>query len=117
MSYATADTRRLTRADVELRPGWRRSSPWRLALCGLGVLALLLGALRFAAPVLERDADYARLQTQNDELAGRLEAADQQLKLERAAHGELERQVASLQGELQELNQQLEFLATRSAPR
>ncbi len=71
----------------------------------------------FAGPTLARGGELTRLNAQNAALNGRLGQAQLELAVERASHAELERQVTELQAEVNDLNQQLEFLTVRSTAR
>ena len=117
MTLTASDTQRLTHARFELKAGSRLRNWKILAVLTLGVAAAGFAGLRLATPTLAGQAERVRLQSENAALGSRMATAEQELALERAAHAELERQVTELQSEVNDLNQQLEFLSARSAAR
>jgi uncharacterized small protein (DUF1192 family) len=112
--FGTFDTQRLTRADVQLVPDRirRRWLPWLLGfflLAAAGALALQNPApFSVALGVIEsRQQDHA--------LRAELEHARLDLQMERATRAELQRRIQTLGDEVARLNQQLEFVNSRSA--
>ena len=117
MNLTASDTQRLTRARFEVKAGSRLRRPRILAVAVLCLGLAGYAGLYFGAALLAGSSSNAELRAENIELSDRLAQAELELAVERAAHAELERQVTSLQGEVSDLDQQLEFLTARSAAR
>jgi hypothetical protein len=109
--FRTFDTQRLTRADVALVPNRlrRRWLPWLLCLAAIAGSAFM--ALHGQMPV---GFASITLRQQNAALHADLDHARVDLQMERATRAELQRQIQSLGDEVARLNQQLEFVNSRS---
>lgn len=117
--YRPGSTQRLTRDSLQLTAGWRLRDPAILTavLAAIVVFLVLMGTvgtdlarqhLGSPATLVELRDAYARAQQE-------LQAARVELDVERATHTELQRHVIELQEQVGDLNQQLEFLSSRTA--
>ena len=106
----TASTRELTTVQLALVPGNGHRPLLRAALLTLLVTIAVAGGLRLLADSAADAGERSRLRQESTGLrvaAARLQA---ELELERATRAALESQVAGLQREVTELEQQLAFV-------
>ncbi len=112
--YNPGSTQRLTRDSIQLRTGWRLRDP--AILSAVIVVLVIIGTVGtdLARQHLGAPAALAALRDDNARIGDELQAARVELDVERATHRELQRHVAELQAQVGDLNQQLEFLSSRT---
>jgi hypothetical protein len=107
--FANLNTQRLTRAHLQLVAGQERRRGVAIAVLAIAVvLAVVVIRMANGKPLQLLDlGDRARLQED-------LERTRLELKMERATRAELERQIQVLGEQVIELNQQLQFVNSRT---
>lgn len=103
-------TRRLTSVQLALVPGNRRRQLLRAALLALLVMLAGITGLRLLADVAADAGERSRLRQESSGLRIATARLQAELELERATRAALESQVANLQREVTELEQQLAFV-------
>lgn len=113
---STYDTQSLTRASLELvHPQYRRwplQAALAIVLIAAGVLAAWPGPGPFSVPMY-----LVSLRQENARLQSDLDHVQLELRVEQATNAELERRLQALSDRVVELNQQLEFVNTRTSRR
>ena len=113
---STYDTQSLTRASLELvQPQYRRwplQAALAMGLIAAGVLAAWPGSSPLSIP-----AYLVSLRQENARLQSDLDHVRLDLRIEQATNAELERRLQALSDRVAELNQQLEFVNTRTSRR
>lgn len=113
--FKPGNTQRLTRDSLQLSAGWRLRDP--AILTAVVIFLVIIGTVGtgLARQYLGTPAALAELREDNARVRDELQAARVELDVERATHTELQRHVVELQAQVGDLNQQLEFLSSRTA--
>ena len=108
------DTQRLTRASVELVAGQERRRGLLATACAVVLVLAGSVAIRYEQGPLGMPLRLVNLREENARLQAELERARLEAEMERATRAELERQIEALGDQVTELNQQLEFVNSRT---
>ncbi|MBM4197923.1 MAG: hypothetical protein FJ197_12695 [Gammaproteobacteria bacterium] len=114
MLRALSDTRRLSQASLKLATASRLPRSRSLVAAALCLAVIAYAAVELGRPLLAGLVGNARLETERQNLDRQLAEARVELEVERAARTELQRRTAELESQVADLNQQIDFLASRS---
>ena len=112
-AFTSYDTQRLTRVPLELVAGRGRRSGWLAVI--LTLVLVMAGALAIRqAPAGLDVMTWLNNPQENSRLRSEVQRARLELDMERATRAELERQIQTLGEQVTKLNQQLEFMSSRT---
>ncbi len=114
--FGPYDTQWLTRASFAPTAGPRLRKRVLLVVATLAAVSIVAMRSSYLDRHMTSPAGLAEVQRDNAALAAEVEHTRMELEMERATRTELQRQAEALSARVAELNQQLEFLTSRSVP-